>query len=156
MNVGEHDRYPAAVLIRSAVLFHPDSSDAPESRTLASLAAHDTIGKGGNLLREMNLSPREPERSRLYAEVDGGQKGIGQRKMLEIVEDDSSESEPEREQRETPAALTEKDREPYPKEAAHGPSTSASPGAWYTKLYKVLFLEEGPKSVNGRPVGTRT
>jgi len=145
MNVGEHDRYPAAVLIRSAVLFHPDSSDAPESRTPRGFAAVDTIGKGGNLLREMNLSPREPERSRLYAEVDGGQKGIGQRKMLEIVEDDSSESEPEREQRETPAALTEKDREPYPKEAAHGPSTSASPGAWYTKLPN-LFLVCGSGS----------
>ena len=52
MNVGEHDRYPAAVLIRSAVLFHPDSSDAPESRTPRGFAADDTIGKDGILLRE--------------------------------------------------------------------------------------------------------
>ena len=54
MNVGEHDRHPAAVLIRSAVLFHPDSPDAPESRTPGGFAAVDTIGKGGILLREKN------------------------------------------------------------------------------------------------------
>jgi hypothetical protein len=52
MNVGEHDCYPAPRLIRSAFLFHPGSSQAPESRTPGGFAAVDTIGKGANLLRE--------------------------------------------------------------------------------------------------------
>jgi hypothetical protein len=39
--------------------------------------------------------------------------------MLERIKGDGSESEPEREQHEAPAALPEKDREPYPKKAAH-------------------------------------
>src|SRR6266446_1482081 len=56
MNVGEHDRHPAAVLLRSAVFLHPDSSEAPDSLTPGGFAAHDTIEKRGILLREMNLS----------------------------------------------------------------------------------------------------
>ncbi len=58
MNVGEHDRHPTARLIRSAVLLHPDSSEAPEGRTLGGFAADDTIGKGGILLREKNYPLR--------------------------------------------------------------------------------------------------
>jgi hypothetical protein len=56
MNVGEHDGYPASRLIRSAFLFHPGPSHAPESRTPGGFAAVDIIGKGANLLREKNLS----------------------------------------------------------------------------------------------------
>src|SRR6266851_1529434 len=52
MNVGEHDRHPVPRLIRSAVFLHPDSSEAPDSRTPGGFAAHDTIGKAGILLRE--------------------------------------------------------------------------------------------------------
>jgi hypothetical protein len=56
MNVGEHDGYPAPRLIRSAFLFHPGPSHAPERRTPGGFAAVDIIGKGANLLREKNLS----------------------------------------------------------------------------------------------------
>jgi len=56
MNVGEHDRHPAACLIRSAVLFHPDSADAPESRTPGGFAAVDTIGKKRNHVTRKELS----------------------------------------------------------------------------------------------------
>jgi hypothetical protein len=52
MNIGEHDRHPATCLIRSAVLLHPDSSEAPERRTPGGFAAVDTIEKRGILLRE--------------------------------------------------------------------------------------------------------
>jgi hypothetical protein len=62
-------------------------------------------------------SIEKPQRPRLHAEVNGGQKGIGQRKMLERIKGYGSESEPEREQPEAPAALPEKDREPYPKKS---------------------------------------
>jgi hypothetical protein len=54
MNVGEHGLYPAARLIRSAVLIHQDSFEAPESPGPGGFAADDTIGKGGILLREIN------------------------------------------------------------------------------------------------------
>jgi hypothetical protein len=56
MNISEHDCYPAPRLVRSAFLFHPDSSHAPESRTPGGFAAVDTIGKDAILLREKNLS----------------------------------------------------------------------------------------------------
>jgi len=57
--------------------------------------------KNGNDDSEQNaLAPERienPQRSRLHAEVNSGQKSIGQRKLLEIVEGNSSESEPDRE-----------------------------------------------------------
>src|SRR6266446_5882613 len=77
MNVGEHDRHPAAVLLRSAVLLHPDSSEAPVKRKLGCFAAVDTIEKKGNPVTRKRLSltmrrsesrPRERRRNRRRAE----------------------------------------------------------------------------------------
>ncbi len=56
MNVGEHDRHAVPRRIRSAVLLHPDSSEAPERRTPGGFAAHDTIEKMEILLRERIIS----------------------------------------------------------------------------------------------------
>src|SRR6266404_6702998 len=77
MNVGEHDRHPAAVLLRSAVLLHPDSSEAPVKRKLGCFAAVDTIEKKENPVTRKRLSltmrrsesrPRERRRNRRRAE----------------------------------------------------------------------------------------
>src|SRR5882672_281516 len=120
--VRDEARAQMSVADDNHVIFHFAGKHA--ASFLRIVALQRLKNENGNDDSEQNaLAPERieyPQRSRLHAEVNGGQKGIGQRKLLEAIEDDSSESEPEREQRKTPAALTEKDREPYPKEAPHG------------------------------------
>ena len=118
-----HDeaRAQMAVADDNHVIFHFAGKHAASFLRIVVLQRLEN--ENGNDDSEQNaLAPESienPQRSRLHAEVNGGQKGIGQRKRLEIVEGDSSESEPEREQCKTPSALAEKKSDSNPNEAAH-------------------------------------
>jgi hypothetical protein len=93
------------------VIFHFAGKHA--ASFLRIVALQRLKNENGNDDSEQNaLAPENienPQGARLHAEVNGGQKGIGQGKPPEIVESDGSQSEPEREQRKTPAASMEKD-----------------------------------------------
>jgi hypothetical protein len=64
-------------------------------------------------------SIENPERSGLDPEIDRIQESFGEREMFDAVEDNSSQSEPQRQQHEAPAALAEKESDSNPEEAAH-------------------------------------
>src|SRR6267378_4199367 len=156
--VSDEARAQMAMADDNHVIFHFTSKHA--ASFLRIVALQRLKNENGNDDSEQNaLAPERienPQRPRLHAKVNGGQKGIDQRKLLEIVEGDSSESEPEREQRKTPAALTEKDREPYPKEAAHGYLPLLHGEHSTRSRASFSFWRKIQKLGNGRPVGTRT
>src|SRR6266446_3848137 len=120
--VRDEARAQLAVADDNHVIFHFAGKHA--ASFLRIVALQRLKNENGNDDPEQNaLAPERiecPERPWPHAKVDGVQKCIAKRKLLEMVEDNGSKGEPEREQRKTPSALTEKDREPYPKEAAHG------------------------------------
>ncbi len=124
--VHDEARAQMAVADDNHVIFHFAGKHAASFLRIVALQRLEN--ENGNDDPEQNaLAPERieyPQRSRLHAKIEGVQKRIAKRKPFETVKDDSSESEPEREQRKTPA----------------------SPGAWYTKLEN-LFLVCGSGSV---------